>query len=104
MLEIVVDLLTEGEARWWLLGAAAVGLVGRADRQGVAPGRWVGWWARCWGAPGPRGDRPPAPGPRGAREERTDGAASPPGGVGGRGSGVGPNGSADPRPPIPDIR
>lgn len=24
MLDVVVDLLTEGEARWWLLGAAAV--------------------------------------------------------------------------------
>ena len=32
MLEIVGDLLTEGEARWWLLGAAAVVGVAKGGR------------------------------------------------------------------------
>jgi len=44
MLEIVVDLLTEGEARWWLLGAAAVVGVAKGGRS-LAKGAIRGYLA-----------------------------------------------------------
>ena len=44
MLDVVVDLLTEGEARWWLLGAAAVVGVAKGGRS-LAKGAIKGYFA-----------------------------------------------------------
>src|SRR5207302_2427554 len=76
----------------------------RFDLQRVTTDQFVGWTAQLLGDPVPPVDRSSDPSPRAARAQRTDAAANSPEGVGGRGSGVGPNGSADPRPPTPDIR